>query len=797
MVALRCAAYWLAVALIGAPCYAQLAASDGTDLETPLEGTADVRVEETGPPIMYLLDDDGSPLPVVGIPFSTFEKLYLIDKGMVRADQPPKFTLRELSFVGLAQNDRATLEAVVQLTTHVDGWVRVPLMMGEGQLQSPPEYLGDAEYLIRSDESGFELWIHGEADQQHTVSMRLLFPLEKIGEETRLHLTTPHATNSRLSLQVPHGTWIADSSEGSILSSDQRADGTTEYLVQGLVPKFQISWRKQADASPKAQQNLDVDGHISVNVDSRGVIASDVQLTVKGTQGSIQHIRLRPPSGARMIASDNEEYSIDERDPAETGGPVWDIIFKEPSREKAVSLRTQTELDADGQAEIAAYEVLDAVRQSGKVTVASEGDWRLQLTGGEAVNRVSDSAAGLDVVANFEYFQQPCSLKLTVTRRPTRVIVEPIYKLHVSDTQVELQALLRYTVRGAKAATLRVGLPGWQVDKVGPENLVRADEVELGVYGTTSPLVIPVDLKAASDFQVQIHATRKHALTDAPTQLDISLPIPDANTVTPATVVVSSAENISIEPIDEEPADFVLSTMPPELDDRLSPSETPLYFRLRSDSPNPSLAINAARLPQTVSIYGDVELLEMTPERVRVRQTFHYKVEHLPLPQVRLLVPNSVDTSGELQILVSGKPVPTSRVLMPLAPTGANLIVRRLALPHPAIGAYQIEATYTVPGPGKPEELTNWDVPLLRPREGQFVNESFHAANREEWLVELDGSGTSSSSWTSEESSSSNGEWMATTSRAADRVPLSVSYLGRRKTIRIRSWSTAPGCRPG
>ena len=47
----------------------------------------------------------------------------------------------------------------------------------------------------------------------------------------------------------------------------------------------------------------------------------------------------------------------------------------------------------------------------------------------------------------------------------------------------ELEATLRYTVRGAKISAVTLAMPDWQIDDVGPDNVVAVDGVPTDAAG--------------------------------------------------------------------------------------------------------------------------------------------------------------------------------------------------------------------------------------------------------------------------------------------------------------------------
>ena len=67
------------------------------------------------------------------------------------------------------------------------------------------------------------------AGQPHQITLKMLAPLTAMGQETRLRLLAPRATESKLKLKVPYAKAVARVSEGATLQTARRrrqGDGT-------------------------------------------------------------------------------------------------------------------------------------------------------------------------------------------------------------------------------------------------------------------------------------------------------------------------------------------------------------------------------------------------------------------------------------------------------------------------------------------------------------------------------------------------------------------------------------------
>ena len=196
--------------------------------------------------------------------------------------------------------------------------------------------------------------------------------------------------------------------------------------------------------------------------------------------------------------------------------------------------------------ELGGFEVVGAARQWGSIAVTVAGDWQVlwgPSRGVRQVDQLPESLRHKEVAAGFDYFAQPCSLTARLVPKRTRINVEPEYLLLVDSDQVRLEAKLKYTVRGAKTFALDVGLPGWELDEVGPENLVAVDGVATAGSNIYS---IPLQQPSSGQFEVRLRAHRP--IPPGATSLAVTLPQPQASAPESALIAVLPADNVELIP---------------------------------------------------------------------------------------------------------------------------------------------------------------------------------------------------------------------------------------------------------
>ena len=184
---------------------------------------------------------------------------------------------------------------------------------------------------------------------------------------------------------------------------------------------------------------------MAAKVDARG-ITFDAKLVVRSFGGPFESFRVRLPRGAQLSPKSTVAYSVL---PVAASGPTgesWKIVEVRLSRATSgpVEVQLASTLSYEsgtpaGWCDLAGYEVVDAVRQSGHIAITADRQWRVLLRPNRGVRQIDElpePLPGEGLVAAFEYFVQPYSLAVRVVPRDTHVSVDPEYLFLVGAGRV-------------------------------------------------------------------------------------------------------------------------------------------------------------------------------------------------------------------------------------------------------------------------------------------------------------------------------------------------------------------------
>ena len=670
----------LTVCALSLTCAASFAQSEAADSEEPAAeakptapSPAKPRIREVKPETYYELKDGVLVPRLVNFPFEELPKLLEIYRKLANPGPPlPAYALDDLSIVGTASKEQASLTAVVTIRLLRDGWVHVPLRLSDAVLQGA-KYDGEGElFLMPEEKGGYACYIRAPKEKLYTLTLSLLAPVRQVGGEMRLALQSPLATTSEISLRVPLKEVTATASND--LPVDARNQGEETLLaVSGLDENFQIAWREGAVEPTDARPLLEVRSETLVEIVGERKANGDVRLHVNSLRDKFDSLNVHLPAGARLSDRQPSQSGLQitkAADDGETGSAVVQIKLDQPTM-GPVEAQLLMELapaanDMGSGFEIGGLDVDDAVRQSGWIDVgvsASISDY-LAVTcqpGPDVRQTLVPDALRQKIDSRFEFTRTPFSLRMQVstTPRKTDVSIEPIYVLHVESGRVVLDATLKYRVRGAAPTSVSLNMTDWQLIEISPET--RVDDKTFD-RERTEPLIIPLTPFAADEsHQFTLHIRAMQPI-DAPSDgVAVSLPRPDERMLTPAAVVVVLADNVELT-IDENALERLeRESFPPKIDELPPRQQAQIYYRERSDTgteAKPTVFAAGLRVRQrAVSVGSDCQL-KVDLRSVRVEQHIEYGIVYEPLNSVPLVVPRSVLDAARLRIFCDGEALP-------------------------------------------------------------------------------------------------------------------------------------------
>ncbi len=694
----------LAIAQEAAP-PAETSSSTAAEVEPSISGPPAGTIREAKPSLWYMKDPkDGTLKPVMGWTPEELEELAQIKLGLKQRDHLPRFSLQSMSAFGVARGSYAELKVELRVLVRDDQGVRVPLRLNQALIRGGVEYQGSGEQFLVFEEGsdGYVSYIRGGAGEVHHLKLDVLAPLALVGNETRFKLTAPRATSCEVKLKVPIENAVARVSESvTLLPSSAVPEGGTELTVLGNGGDVELSWRKQDDPPAEMPTVLEAIGEVQARADGR-TIQWEARISVKGYGSPMDRFRIRLPKGSEFVPTGTNSYTVspvaNESSPGTPAAPLVEVqLSKKTSGPEEIRLAARLAHEVGTSSEpvdLAGFEVVDAARQWGHIAVSVAGDWHVRCEASAHVRQVDAMPEWLrseGLVAGFEYFRQPYSLMARVVPRQTRISVEPEHLLLVESNQVRLETKLKYTVRGAKVFRLSVELPQWQLEEVGPDNLVNLDGVEIDKK--SGLLTIPLAQPSIGQMEVTIRASLP--VDGRQGSLPLELPRPQAGLVGPAALVVLPADNVELTPNAESTQGLVRQQVEvaPEIK-RPKWQQAPLFYRAEGSKAIFATDFRVRSQEISAAISSRAAVDRKTAE---VEQKIAYTISYEPADRLVLDLPGELAAAGRVLVLLKDQALSLTDIDSQAgAESQGDRVRKSVGLPEPCIGACELTVRYSV-----------------------------------------------------------------------------------------------------
>ncbi|MGL6227026.1 MAG: hypothetical protein ACRC10_10445 [Thermoguttaceae bacterium] len=739
----------------------------------PVRGTGEKRFEES-PLSVFLTDKNGKLVAYIpGFSFEEFERIN--QQLLLQKEEEPLYSILKIDAIGQIVEQVARIHFQLEITTTDTPVVTIPLALKEGILLFPSSDSTDSESLETAidykGEGRCDLGVHPESGDyllilrnpsvsssvdkslRHQLSFTLTFPVGLFGqEEQRLNLSFPNAVSSRLFLTVPTPNVTPTVAQGGILCSVQSVETEpvgTRFEVQGISKTLEISWRQQPRIAQEEKRTvLQVeDAKIFVQMNNRETVF-DATLPVRSVGEPLKRFQVRLPQGAHWVPnelgltflSDYEVHELSQEENGAAQGTLLEIVaLGSPKQDTPLSVRLKAiRRDLTGPtnnwSELAGFEVLGAERQFGSIEVDVPNDLRLNWEPVHSVREddLADTPLRDSVDMRFVFYAQPFSLKAKLVSPQTRINVKSEYQIQVDSGQIVLTGKIAAMINGSRTNRLQMNCFDWNVDEIGPSNVVDTGGIATGLEsdeGKEGMVTIPLLSRSEGLVELDIKLSRPiPTLNRNKSTLHFRLPVPIADRVEPATVVVVPADNVRLLRLEGLPGNnsgsgltrITRNSIPAFRLPIPQRQQEPLIFRMDSNEAVFTADMTLYKQQVVAQSRSEVRLLDSQDQ---VTQTITYNVRYEPLDCLLLKIPQSVDESGSLKLFLDGKALDTKNLTL-IDPIEPDVVNKRLSLQGTLIGKGVLTLQYSFdPKEIQRQTTTRLTVPLIVPLEMETVDQ--------------------------------------------------------------------------
>lgn len=760
------------------------------------------KVRQLEPNLYYVEDSSGRLIPVPGFRYRDFVDLVRLRDGLPAQPEVPGLILEQLRIkvvlpaISVSDVTHATvdLECVVRSTR--PGWGMLPLKLPELVITEPPTIIGEGEVVVTIDplpvnrtqdgmgnrskqyqqaigyhsvsDKGFLIWVNEKdgatvtdteemrfVSKRHTVTMSGQIPVDVSLDRDQLDITLPAATDSKILIETQRRNPVVNFNAGVITPTVQVLDGQSDAVgsvveIRGAVGATRVQLeepllgkvpvRKLAESMVKSI--VRVDGRLA-NIKAEFALANlspdENTFTVQLPPRSVL---LSVGSNAKILSRSGSSLSprtVLRIDQAVGGKASFEIVC-----ERSVDSASLKPIDVGG----FSIDEIPKWRQWGRVSVFADDDWTVEWES-RSGNRQIDAPAALsteEFVAAFAYDSQPMTLPLRVRARRSRLVVEPEYLYHVTKNRLELSVRLQAVIRGVAAKQLKISLPNWDVEEIGPSSVVDSAAVSESSGSITVPFLKPM----AGEVVVELRCSRR--IDSESEVVSWKTPAPEADFVGPARVGITSESNIELVPDTER-----IVGMSRQVSSQAGKPVADLSRMSYRVEANESTFVGTRRILDQQIEASITAQVDVGLRQIVVQQATRIDVAHVPLQFIEWMVPESLIETGSIEARFDGVLLTPEVISSPSGITefsegksddgefGENVEldsseppwrVVRVLLPGPLLGAGELVSRFKQSTPEIPEEVTvPVSVPILLPKKAVVGRQSVTLSSVEELAV--------------------------------------------------------------
>lgn len=576
------------------------------------------------------------------------------------------------------------------------------------------------EYLLHWEEGGegYVVWILGGAGRLHRLQFQGTVPVQQVGHLRRLRFGCVRTPVSQMDLRIPGQGWKVEALDpATFVEVVPRGDSQTEVHLEGIGPEVEVRWEPAGPAQQARVSALEVTGETLVRVE-RDRIISQANLLVKGLAQPYDQIEIQVPQAIQFHPNSMSEASLIQ----EKENRIR-VHFSTKALEHRLRLEWEQSISPEEWLELGGLEVLGAVKHRGHVAVWGNGDWHLLLRTSGPVRQTEQlppSLTGEGLLAGFEYTGQPYSIRARLVAQQVRVSVEPEYRLWISAREVRMDGVFKCTIRGGKVEGFRVEMPGWELEELGPEELVAEPAIQMD----NALLEIPLQQPIGGHVEITLTAHRpippssKQLVVSLPQHWQVEWPPGGEISLLPASVLIIPEDNVQLVPEEKQMVGWVRQ-LPANFTDLPKRQQPILAYRSESGGGNfvAGFRVHAKQVQVEGTAHIGVE-----EEGVQVEQKLSYSISYEPLSTLLLRLPPSFPASG-VEFVVDGQRV------SPWSVAGASGEAKEAAsvqwaipLPQPRIGLCDLTIRYRLSAePLLPNQSQLRSVGLVLPAEGKWL----------------------------------------------------------------------------
>lgn len=634
--------------------------------------------------------------------------------------------------------DVVLVKAKLSIEVLQEGWVRVPLRLGDSAIRTAT--IGKEPARLIGGEQGYDLLYEKKGDQPETIELALEYSkaFAKAPGNNHVSFQAPQAAVNRWTIRIAEpGVKVSVQPQVATDAAAPMPANAKETLVEahvGTAPEISLDWTPRAEGAAGLAALATVQTRQDVAVEE-GVVRSRIALSYEITRSELAQLKLELPKAYKVVNvfdANVQKWEVADKEGDEATQVVTVQLFQPAKGQQSLSVELELvdqELVKNG-VKVPAIKAVEAARQFGIVAVRVTPSLRAESTSRSGLsqldaNELPPELAGQPWAFAYRYSALPYELALALETVEPSIKATEFVEMYLEPRQFTIDYLASLNIERTGIFSVDVDIPeGYEVRSVTGRTYADVQPAVIDAFHVDAKkptkLTINFGRKALGKvaFVVQLVKRLDDAKLITPGgKAAEAIPLPrvahkaleraegHAVIYAPDALQVSAKEVTALRSIAPSEA---LATALSVRDGRLATTRETLAFAFFRETPSIHLDLER-RKPQVTVRQTLTAMIESGV--VNYTATFHYDIQYSSVKSLRLDVPE--DLADEIRrqrtgtTILEPQPKDVAEGYKALEFTGEGEMIGAVTMPfnwNRPIGQLEV---------GKPKQIA---IPRLQPK---------------------------------------------------------------------------------
>ena len=486
-----------------------------------------------------------------------------------------------------------------------------------------------------------------------TLQLKLLVKLDGDVTRRRLSFGIPAALSSSFSVAIDEPEADVEFPTAVSFKREPGQQQTRVEAILGAADRVEMRWTPRVKRAAEIAANVTCHNAALISF-ARGMLNARVVLDYQVTQGEMRQARVKVPPTHRLLRVEGDSIRTWETR-TENGDSILVVdLLKGVTPGYRLIVESQAPLPSlPALFPIETPHAIDVKRETGLIALASEEELELAVDRADDLYRVDAleftrvAALKTEGVLNaFRFLKPDFGLQVRIAATEPRIEATVRNRIRISGEQINLAAVIDYTIKRAGVFALKLALPdGYRLEEVTGTNILQQAERTEGAQR-----IVEVTLRERITGNYSLNLELVRLLKTLPDHIEIPGVHPLATQKLTGFLSVSADPGIAISPASADGLTEVPAASIAGLEASAAGSALAYKFLANEAQPAPAWKLSVGT--EIVESWVRAEIvntLTLTDSLIAGQATARFEIQNAPIKELSLKIPAAfqhVEISG-------------------------------------------------------------------------------------------------------------------------------------------------------